>query len=86
MSVKSDNSRAGKRARNLRDSSLQKSEIRGTVQCPYCVSGLEFRAMVAHVDGRYICDRCGHTAYPGNTKYKCRCTSCLELTVPLITR
>jgi hypothetical protein len=26
--------------------------------------------MVAHVDGRYICDRCGHTAYPGNTKYK----------------
>jgi ribosomal protein S27AE len=50
-----------------------------TVLCPYCVSGPEFRPMVAHVDGRYICDKCGHTAYPRNAKYKCRCPKCLEL-------
>jgi len=31
------------------------------VRCPYCVQGLEFRPMVAHVDGRYICRNCGHT-------------------------
>jgi len=34
------------------------------VRCPYCVSGLEFHPMVAHVDGRYICCKCGHTARP----------------------
>jgi hypothetical protein len=28
-------------------------EMPETVRCPYCVSGLEFRPMVAHVDGRY---------------------------------
>jgi predicted Zn-ribbon and HTH transcriptional regulator len=40
--------------------------------------------MVAHLDGRYICDKCGHTAHPENTKYKCRCPKCLELAVALI--
>jgi hypothetical protein len=33
-----------------------------TVRCPYCVLGLEFLPMIAHVEGRYICWKCGHTA------------------------
>ena len=70
---------------SLAYSSTQRGlEMRDTVQCPYCVSGLEFRPMVAHVDGRYICDKCGHTAYPGNTTYKCRCPKCSELELALI--
>ncbi len=80
MRVKSgDFSASVKRARNLRHSSPQKSEIRDTVRCLYCVSGLEFRPMVAHLDGRYICDKCGHTTHPENAKYKCRCLRCVEL-------
>jgi hypothetical protein len=35
--------------------------------------------MVDHVDGRYICDKCGHTARPGDVTYVCRCLKCLEL-------
>jgi ribosomal protein S27AE len=82
MKIKSEYARAGAAcASTLRNSSPHASQTKGTVLCPYCVSGFEFRLMVAHVDGRYICDRCGHTAYPGNTKYNCRCTKCLESAV-----
>ena len=85
MKVKSgDSGAAAKRATNRRPSLPQKSEMRDTVRCPYCVSGLEVRPMVAHLDGRYICDKCGHTAHPENTKYKCRCLRCLELAVARI--
>jgi len=55
------------------------SAMKDIVRCPYCVSGLEFRTMVAHVDGRYICDKCGHTARPGDAAYQCRCLRCLRL-------
>jgi DNA-directed RNA polymerase subunit RPC12/RpoP len=50
-----------------------------TVQCPYCVLGNEFRPMVAHVDGRYICNRCGHTTRPGDATYECHCPRCVKL-------
>jgi len=53
--------------------------MRDTVRCPYCVSGSESFAMVAHVDGRYICGKCGHTAYPDDAAYSCRCPQCQEL-------
>lgn len=53
-----------------------------TVRCPYCVLGLEFRPMVAHVDGRYICNRCGHTTRPCDATYDCHCTRCVKLTFP----
>ena len=36
------------------------------IRCPYCVQGFDFRAMIAHIDGKYICGKCGHTAHPGN--------------------
>jgi hypothetical protein len=51
-----------------------------TVRCPYCVLGLEFRPMVAHLDGRYICNRCGHTRRPGDMTYECHCPRCVKLT------
>lgn len=54
-------------------------KMRDTVRCPYCVSGSEIFAMVVHVDGRYICGKCGHTAYPDDAAYSCRCPKCLEL-------
>jgi len=31
------------------------------LRCPYCVSDFEFHRMVAHVDGRHICNECGRT-------------------------
>ncbi len=52
-----------------------------TVRCPYCVLGQEFRPMVAHVDGRYICNRCGHTTRPGDERYECHCPRCAKLKV-----
>jgi DNA-directed RNA polymerase subunit RPC12/RpoP len=53
------------------------------VRCPYCALRLEFRPMVAHLDGRYICDKCGHTARPDESKYRCRCPKCVELALPI---
>ncbi len=52
-----------------------------TVRCPYCALGFEFRPMVAHLDGRYICDKCGHTARPDDRKYQCRCPRCVDLAI-----
>jgi DNA-directed RNA polymerase subunit RPC12/RpoP len=49
------------------------------IRCPYCALGFEFRPMVAHLDGRYICDKCGHTAHLDDRKYQCRCPKCVEL-------
>lgn len=51
----------------------------GTVRCPYCVTGFEFHAMVAHIDGRYICNKCGHTARPRDAEYECLCPHCRKL-------
>ncbi len=53
--------------------------MKDIVRCPYCALGLEFRPMVVHVDGRYICDKCGHTAHSSDATYQCRCIRCLEL-------
>lgn len=52
-----------------------------TVRCPYCVLDHEFRPMVAHLDGRYICNRCGHTTRPDDATYQCRCPRCVKLTL-----
>ena len=50
--------------------------MKDIVRCPDGVVGLEFRPMVAHVDGRYICDKCGHTARPCDAAYQCRSLKC----------
>ena len=49
------------------------------VRCPYCVLGLQFRPMVPHVDGRFVCDMCGHASASGSTTFKCSCRRCGEL-------
>ena len=52
------------------------------VRCPYCVLGDEFRSMVAHLDGRFICNKCGHMARPADSEFKCSCPKCLDLYAP----
>jgi hypothetical protein len=49
------------------------------VRCPYCVLDTEFRPMVSHVDGTFICNRCGHTTRPGDKYFRCSCSKCIEL-------
>ena len=49
------------------------------VQCPYCVLGYEFRPMVAHPNGRFVCNKCGHLAIPSDNTFECACWRCLEL-------
>ena len=54
-----------------------------TVRCPYCVVKYNFREMVAHLDGRFICRKCGHMAKPADTDFKCTCPRCRELNFPV---
>jgi hypothetical protein len=49
------------------------------VHCPYCVLANEFRPMVAHLDGRFVCSKCGHLANPRDSDFQCICTNCFEL-------
>jgi DNA-directed RNA polymerase subunit RPC12/RpoP len=49
------------------------------VRCPYCVLGEEFRPMVAHLDRRFICAKCGHLANPRGKDFKCSCPECSNL-------
>jgi len=47
------------------------------VRCPYCTTGMGgFLQMVGHFDGRFICNRCGHTARPADPDYVCPCGRC----------
>ena len=49
------------------------------VRCPYCVFGDEFRPMIGHVDGRYICNKCGHVTRPEDHRFYCSCPNCTKL-------
>jgi len=49
------------------------------IRCPYCALGVQFRPMVAHLDGRYICDKCGHLALPRDANFRCSCQKCVAL-------
>jgi hypothetical protein len=49
------------------------------VRCPCCVFGEEFRPMVAHLDGGFICAECGHLASSSDKDFKCRCPEYSEL-------
>ena len=35
--------------------------------------------MVPYLDGRAICEKCGHLALPGDANFKCSCIKCVEL-------
>ena len=50
-----------------------------TIRCPYCMAGIDFRSMIAHKDGRFVCRDCAHTMRPGVPEYRCTCRSCLTL-------
>jgi hypothetical protein len=32
-----------------------------TIRCRYCMAGIDFRPMIAHKDGRFVCRDCAHT-------------------------
>jgi hypothetical protein len=49
------------------------------IRCPYCVLGLQFRPMVPHLDGRSICEKCGHLVRPADATFKCSCYKCEQL-------
>jgi len=49
------------------------------VRCPYCEVKCNFREMVSHLDGRFICRKCGHMAKPADPSFKCSCPKCREL-------
>jgi hypothetical protein len=56
------------------------------VRCPYCVLGVQFRPMAPHLDGRFICESCGHTSLADGTSIKCSCERCEELNASRIHR
>ena len=53
--------------------------MKDPIRCPFCVLGNEFRPMVCHVDGTFLCNRCGHTTRPKDENYSCGCYKCAEL-------
>jgi len=50
-----------------------------TIRCPNCMAGIDFRSMIAHKDGRFVCRDCAHTMRPGEPEYRCTCRRCLML-------
>ena len=50
-----------------------------TLRCTHCVVGIEFRPMLAHKDGRFVCRDCAHTVRPGVPEYRCTCRPCLRM-------
>jgi hypothetical protein len=53
------------------------------LRCPYCTDGNDFKPMVGHLDGRYICASCGHLICLDVATFVCICSKCLELNRPL---
>jgi hypothetical protein len=49
------------------------------IRCPYCALGWDFRPLTPHQDGRFVCEKCGHTVRPGEIAYLCTCRKCLRL-------
>ncbi len=49
------------------------------IRCSHCMAGIDFRSMIAHKDGRFVCRDCAHTVRPGVPEYRCICRSCLRL-------
>jgi|HubBroStandDraft_6_1064221.scaffolds.fasta_scaffold13809_4 hypothetical protein len=56
--------------------------VETVVRCPYCVCENQFREMVAHLDGRLICRKCGHMSRPKDPSFKCICPKCREMSFP----
>jgi hypothetical protein len=52
------------------------------IQCPHCLTGIEFMPLIAYRDGRFVCRDCAHTVRPGQPEYVCSCRSCIRATYP----
>ena len=50
--------------------------------CPFCVEGDAFKVMTGHVDGRFICARCGHVVWTASSYFQCNCLNCRQLNRP----
>jgi hypothetical protein len=48
------------------------------LRCPYCSTGDDFKELRAYKDGRFVCDDCAHTVWPGVPSYRCTCRNCLK--------
>jgi hypothetical protein len=49
-----------------------------TLRCPYCTAGKDSKPMIAHKDGRFVCEQCAHTIWVGVPSYRCTCQNCLR--------
>ena len=47
----------------------------------HCVDHQGFVRMIRHVDGKFICHRCGHIECPADPDFLCNCGGCMELSV-----
>ena len=52
-----------------------------SLRCPFCVEAQSFLRMIRHVEGRFICDRCGHVERPEDLDFSCNCGRCQEMFV-----
>lgn len=56
-----------------------RASMKNPMRCPYCEVDNEFKAMVTHNGGRFLCVKCGHVARPEDRAFKCHCLKCQEL-------
>ncbi len=47
-------------------------------RCPYCVSETGFVLLKVLENGRQICEKCGHIAFPEDEAFQCPCLKCVE--------
>jgi hypothetical protein len=43
-----------------------------TLRCQHCMTGVEFRSMIAHKDGRFVHRDCAHTVCPARQSTRAR--------------
>jgi hypothetical protein len=43
------------------------------------VLGVQFRPMASRIDGRFVCEQCGHVCLEDGTSFTCSCYRCVEL-------
>jgi len=48
-------------------------------RCPYCVSIDHFMLLSPTGDGRFVCMKCGHVAFPEDKVFQCLCCHCCAM-------
>jgi hypothetical protein len=49
------------------------------ITCSYCAVDANCPPMVRHIDGKFICNTCGHISRPADENYVCHCGNCREI-------